>query len=130
MADILMVYMVKHGFGDTATVMTEKNRRALKDTFDEMTSMSTSYRREVVEQSYEEEDFYGNVTIRTEEVEIKIKEVCITLLTSEDIIRTGIFTEEETEILRYLMSPEVLGNIEGLTGGYGSPIHGDRKSVV
>ena len=121
MADILMVYMVKHGFGDTATVMTEKNRRALKDTFDEMTSMSTSYRREAVEQSYEEEDFYGNVTIRTEEVEIKIKEVCITLLTSEDIIRTGIFTEEETEILRYLMSPEVLENIEGLTGGYGSP---------
>lgn len=121
MADILMVYMVKHGFGDTATVMTEKNRRALKNTFDEMTSMSTSYRREVVEQSYEEEDFYGNVTIRTEEVEIKIKEVRITLLTSEDIIRTGIFTEEETEILRYLMSPEVLENIEGLAGGYGSP---------
>ena len=121
MADILMVYMVKHGFGDTATVMTEKNRRALKDTFDEMTSMSTSYRKEVVEQSYEEEDFYGNVTIKTEEVEIKIKEVRITLLTSEDIIRTGIFTEEETEILRYLMSPEVLENIEGLTGGYGSP---------
>lgn len=121
MADILMVYMVKHGFGDTATVMTEKNRRALRDTFDEMTSMSTSYRREVVEQSYEEEDFYGNVTIKTEEVEIKIKEVRITLLTSEDIIRTGIFTEEETEILRYLMSPEVLENIEGLTGGYGSP---------
>lgn len=121
MADILMVYMVKHGFGDTATVMTEKNRRALKDTFDEMTSMNTSYRREVVEQSYEEEDFYGNVTIRTEEVEIKIKEVRITLLTSEDIVRTGIFTEEETEILRYLMSPEVLENIEGLAGGYGSP---------
>ncbi len=121
MADILMVYMVKHGFGDTATVMTEKNRRALKAAFDEMTSMSISYRREVVEQSYEEEDFYGNVTIRTEEVEIKIKEVRITLLTSEDIIRTGIFTEEETEILRYLMSPEVLENIEGLTGGYGSP---------
>lgn len=120
MADILMVYMVKHGFGDTATVMTEKNRRALKAAFDEMTSMSTSYRREVVEQSYEEEDFYGNITIRTEEVEIKIKEVRITLLTSEDIIRTGIFTEEETEILRYLMSPEVLENIEGLAGGYGS----------
>lgn len=121
MADILMVYMVKHGFGDTATVMTQKNRRALKDTFDEMTSMEITYRREIVEQPYEEEDFYGNVTIRTEEVEIKIKEVRITLLTSEDIIRTGIFTEEETEILRYLMSPEILENIEGLTGGYGSP---------
>lgn len=121
MADILMVYMVKHGFGDTATVMTQKNQRLLKDTFDEMTSLHTSHRIEIVEQSYEEEDFWGNVTIRTEEVEIKIKEVCITLLTSEDIIRTGIFTEEETEILRYLMSPEVLENIEGLTGGYGSP---------
>ena len=120
MADILMVYMVKHGFGDTATVMTQKNRRLLKDTFDEMTSMSITYRREIVEQSYEEEDFYGNVTIRTEEVEIKIKEVRITLLTSEDIISTGIFTEEETEILRYLMSPEILENIEGFTGGYGS----------
>ena len=121
MADILMVYMVKHGFGDTATVMTEKNRRLLKDTFDEMTSLDIAYRTEIVEQSYEEEDFYGNVTIRTEEVEIKIKEVRITLLTSEYIINTGIFTEEETEILRYLMSPEVLENIEGLTGGYGSP---------
>ena len=121
MADILMVYMVRHGFGDTATVMTQKNKRLLKDTFDEMTSLNISYRMEIVEQSYEEEDFWGNVIIRTEEVEIKIKEVRITLLTSEDIIQTGIFTEEETEILRYLMSPEVLENIEGLTGGYGSP---------
>ena len=121
MADILMVYMVKHGFGDTATVMTQKNKRLLKDTFDEMTSLNISYRTELREQPYEEEDFWGNVTIRTEEVEIKIKEVRITLLTSEDIIQTGIFTEEETEILRYLMSPEVLENIEGLTGGYGSP---------
>lgn len=121
MADILMVYMVKYGFGDTATVMTQKNKKALKDTFDEMTSLEIAYRTEIVEQSYEEEDFYGNITIKTEEVEIKIKEVRITLLTSEDIARTGIFTEEETEILCYLMSPEILENIEGLTGGYGSP---------
>ena len=121
MADILMVYMVKHGFGDTATVMTQKNKRLLKDTFDEMTSLDTDYRTEIREESYEEEDFWGNVIIRTEEVEIKIKEVRITLLTSEDIIRTGIFTEEETEILLYLMSPEILENIEGLSGGYGSP---------
>ena len=42
-------------------------------------------------------------------------------LISEDIVRTGIFTEEEIEILRFLMSPEVLENIEGLRGGYGSP---------
>ncbi len=121
MADILMVYMVSHGFGDTATVMTEKNRRALKDTFDEMTSLDIAYRTEVREQSYEEEDFWGNVIIKTEEVEVKVKEVRITLLTSEDMVRTGIFTEEETEILRYLMSPEVMENIEGLTGSYGSP---------
>ncbi len=121
MADILMVYMVRHGFGDTATVMTEKNRRLLKDTFDEMTSLKIDYRTEIREQSYEEEDFWGNVTIKTEEVEVKIKEVRITLLTSEDIVRTGIFTEEEIEILRFLMSPEVLENIEGLRGGYGSP---------
>lgn len=121
MADILMVYMVRYGFGDTATVMTEKNRRLLKDTFDEMTSLTVDYRTEIREQSYEEEDFWGNVTIKTEEVEVKIKEVRITLLTSEDIVRTGIFTGEEIEILRFLMSPEVLENIEGLRGGYGSP---------
>ena len=121
MADILMVYMVKHGFGDTATVMTGKNKRLLKDTFDEMTSLNISYRTENREQPYEEEDFWGNVTIKTEEVEVKVREIRITLLTSEDIISTGIFTEEETEILRFLMSPEVLENIEGLTGGYGSP---------
>ena len=121
MADILMVYMVRHGFGDTATVMTEKNRRLLKDTFDEMTSLTIDYRTEIREQPYEEEDFWGNVTIKTEEVEVKIKEVRITLLISEDIVRTGIFTEDEIEILRFLMSPEVLENIEGLRGGYGSP---------
>lgn len=121
MADILMVYMVRHGFGNTATVMTKKNKRLLKDIFDEMTSLTISCRTEVREQSYEEEDSWGNVTMKTEEVEVKIKEVRITLLTSEDIIRTGIFTEEETEILRYLMSPEILENIEGLSGGYGSP---------
>ena len=121
MADILMVYMVRHGFGDTATVMTKKNKRLLKDIFDEMTSLTISCRTEVREQSYEEEDFWGNVIMKTEEVEVKIKEVRITLLTSEDIIRTGIFTEEETEILRYLMSPEILENIEGISGGYGSP---------
>ncbi len=121
MADILMVYMVKHGFGDTATVMTEKNKRLLKDTFDEMTSLNISYRTENREQPYEEEDFWGNVTIKTEEVEVKVREIRVKLLTSEDIISTGIFTEEETEILRFLMSPEVLENIEGLTGGYGSP---------
>ncbi len=121
MADILMVYMVRYGFGDTATVMTEKNRRLLKDTFDEMTSLTIDYRTEIREQSYEEEDFWGNVTIKTEEVEVKIKEIRITLLTSEDIVRTGIFTGEEIEILRFLMSPEVLENIEGLRGGYGSP---------
>jgi cell wall-associated NlpC family hydrolase len=121
MADILMVYMVRHGFGDTATVMTEKNRRLLKDTFDEMTSLKIDYRTEIREQSYEEEDFWGNVTIKTEEVEVKIKEVRITLLTGEDIVRTGIYTGEEIEILRFLMSPEVLENIEGLRGGYGSP---------
>ena len=124
MADILMVYMVKHGFGDTATVMIQKNKRLLKDTFDEMTSLDTGYRTEIREESYEEEDFWGNVTIRTEEVEVKIKEVRITLLTSEDIISTGIFTEEETDILRYLMSPEILESIEGLTGGYGRPGRG------
>ncbi len=121
MADILMVYMVRHGFGDTAAVMTEKNRRLMKDTFDEMTSLTIDYRTEIREQPYEEEDFWGNVTIKTEEVEVKIKEVRIILLTSEDAIRTGIFTGEEIEILRFLMSPEVLENIEGLRGGYGSP---------
>lgn len=120
MADILMVYMVKHGFGDTATVMTQKNKRLLKDTFDGMTSLRISYRTEAREQSYEEEDFRGNVTVKTEEVEVRVKEVRIKLLTSEDIISRGSFTEEEAEILRFLMSPEVLGNVEGLTGGYGS----------
>lgn len=121
MADILMTYMVRHGFGDTATVMTEKSKKAIKDTFDEMTSLRITYRKETVEESYEEEDIYGNVTIKTKETEIKIKEVRITLLTSEDIIAQGSFTEEEVQILRYLMSPEILECIEGLRGGYGRP---------
>lgn len=121
MADILMTYMVRHGFGDTATVMTEKNKKALKDTFDEMTSLHITCRKETVVESYEEEDIYGNVTIKTKETEIKIKEVRITLLASEDIIAKGSFTEKEVQILRYLMSPEILECIEGLRGGYGRP---------
>lgn len=94
--DILVVYMVKHGDGDTATDMTDKAKENLKAVFDDMCSYTTSTGTET------ETDAEGN------EVEVSVKYVNVTLKTYQDMISEYGFNTEEQEMLAELMKPENL----------------------
>ena len=106
--DILAVYMVKHGNGDTATDMTDKAKQNLKAVFEDMCSYTITSRTET------EEDEEGNTTITT------IKEVNVVLKTYRDMISVYGFDTEEQEMLAELMKPEYLAMM-GYTGGGGDP---------
>lgn len=106
--DILAVYMVKYGNGDTATDMTDKAKENLKSVFDDMCSYTITSRTDT---STDEE---RNTTSTT------VKEVNVKLKTYHDMISEYGFDEEEQEMLAELMKPENL-TIMGYTGGGGDP---------
>ena len=106
--DILAVYMVKYGNGDTATDMTDKAKENLKSVFDDMCSYTITSRTDT---STDEE---GNTTSTT------VKEVNVKLKTYHDMISEYGFDEEEQELLAELMKPENLAMM-GYTGGGGDP---------
>ena len=106
--DILAVYMVKYGDGDTATDMTDKAKENLKEVFDAMCSYSISSRTDT------DTDDEGNTTTTT------VKEVNVELKTYRDMISEYGFNTEEQEMLEKLMKPEYLAMI-GYTGGGGDP---------
>lgn len=106
--DILMVYMVKHGDGDTATDMTDKAKQNLKAVFDDMCSYTITSRTDT------ETDDEGNTTTTT------VKEVNVELKSCYDMISVYGFNAEEQAMLAELMKPEYLAMI-GYTGGGGDP---------
>ena len=106
--DILMVYMVKYGDGDTATDMTDKAKQNLKAVFDDMCSYTISSRTDT------ETDEEGNTTTMT------VKEVNVELKTCYDMVSVYGFNAEEQEMLAELMKPEYLAML-GYTGGGGDP---------
>ena len=106
--DILMVYMVKHGDGDTATDMTDKAKQNLKAVFDDMCSFRITSRTDT------ETDDEGNTTTTT------VKEVNVELKTCYDMISVYGFNAEEQDMLAELMKPEYLAML-GYTGGGGDP---------
>ena len=102
--DILAVYMVKYGVGDTATDMTDKAKENLKKVFDDMCSYSTGSRTDT------DTDEDGDPTVTT------VKEVRVVLKTYHDMIPVYGFNEGEQEMLGELMKPEYLAMM-GYTGG-------------
>lgn len=106
--DILAVYMVKYGNGDTATDMTDKAKENLKSVFDDMCSYTITRRTDT---STDEE---GNTTSTT------VKEVNVKLKTYHDMISEYGVDEEEQEMLAELMKPENLAMM-GYIGGGGDP---------
>ncbi|MCM1235570.1 MAG: NlpC/P60 family protein [Ruminococcus flavefaciens] len=106
--DILMVYMVKHGDGDTATDMTDKAKQNLKAIFDDMCSYTVTSRTDT------DTDDEGNTTTTT------VKEVNVELKTCYDMVSVYGFDAEEQDMLAELMKPEYLAML-GYTGGGGDP---------
>ena len=104
--DILAVYMVKYGNGDTATDMTGRAKQNLKKVFDDMCSYGTSSGTET------EQDENGN------DVDYKVKYVNVTLRTYQDMITAYGFDAGEQAMLDELMKPEYLA----------SPVYQDTDS--
>ena len=106
--DILMVYMVKHGDGDTATDMTDKAKQNLKAVFDDMCSYTITSRTDT------DTDDEGNTTTTT------VKEVNMELKSCYDMVSVYGFNADEQAVLAELMKPEYLAML-GYTGGGGDP---------
>lgn len=106
--DILAVYMVKYGNGDTATDMTDKAKDNLKAVFDDMCSYFISSRNDT------DIDDEGNTITTT------VKEINVELKTYRDMISEYGFNAEEQKMLEEVMKPEYLAMI-GYTGGGGDP---------
>ena len=109
--DIMAVYMVKHGVGDTATVMNDTSKGWLKDVVDDMCSYSTSTGTKEVQET----DESGNVTTVTKTV----LSVNVTLKYYRDMISIYSFDSNQTELIGQMMSSEFMGQpgIGGNTGG-------------
>jgi len=105
--DIMCVYMVKFGSGDTATVMKDTSKERLKGVFDDMCSYTTTTGTETVENDD------GTTSTKT------ILYVNITLKTSRQMEAQYNFSADEIKMLEAMMSPEDLARI-GYTGGSGA----------
>ena len=116
--DILAVYMVKYGNGDTATDMTGKAKQNLKKVFDDMCSYSTSSSTET------EQDENGN------DVNYKVKYVNVILRTYQDMISIYGFDAEEQSMLDELMKPEYMGSPVYQDAGGGQELDPGRYRAV
>lgn len=115
--DIMAVYMVKYGVGDTATVMNDKSKGWLQTVVNDMCSYTTSTGTKDVEET----DADGNVTTVTKSVLY----VNVTLISYRDMISVYGFDANQVEMLEQIMSADFMGQLgyagSGSGGGGGSP---------
>ncbi|MBE5934282.1 MAG: NlpC/P60 family protein [Lachnospiraceae bacterium] len=120
-ADIICVYMVKYGVGDTATIMNEKSKDRLNQVVEGMCSYTTT--EEVVRTENEE----GTKT------EYKVLQVKVTLKSYRDMIKEYNLDEEQQELLLSMINSENIDEIlvaNGLVDVSSSGGTGDRKSSL
>lgn len=98
--DVMVVYMVKYGVGDTASVVNETMKRKLKDVFEEMYSFSTTVEAVTIENEDE------TTTTRY------ILHVIVTKRTYVDMIQIYGFDAEEVQMLEEMMLPENLALLQ------------------
>lgn len=106
--DIICVYMVKHGIGDTAVIMNDTSKGWLQDVVDDMCSYTTSTRTDTVDNDD------GTTSTTT------VLCVNVTLKDYRDMITEYSFSAEQIELINEMMSPENLAML-GYTGGGGGP---------
>ena len=101
--DIMAVYMVKYGVGDTATIMNDISKGWLQTVVNDMCSYTTSSGTKDVEET----DADGNVTTVTKSVLY----VNVTLKSYRDMISVYGFDSDQVEMLEQIMSPEFMGQL-------------------
>lgn len=102
--DVLCIYMIKYGSGDIATIMNNKTKKNLLDTFNHMCRYTVSYDIQIIETTVIEIDDEGNETEVTEEEVIITKIIKVTLLDVNDIIDEGDMDQDEILLLRDMMN--------------------------
>ena len=105
--DMIAVYMVKHGVGETATIVNEISRAWMKQVVDDMCTYTTSTRIE----TYPDGEG-GSYTITILCVNVRLKSY-------RDMITIYDFDENEIELLEIIMNPENLAMLGGGVGGGG-----------
>lgn len=108
--DILAVYMVKYGVGDTATIMNDTSKAWLESVVDDMCSYTTSTGSET--ETVTNEDGTTSTTTTT------YLYINVTLKSYRDMISEYGFDINEVEMLEEMMSPEYLSML-GWSGGGG-----------
>lgn len=96
--DILAVYMVKYGVGDTAIIMNDTSKTRLKSVVDDMCSYTTSTGSET--QTVTNED--GTITTKT----TTYLSVNVTFKSYRDMIAEYGFNSDEIEMLEEIMNPD------------------------
>lgn len=105
--DILSVYMIKHGMGDSATLINDTTKEWIATVVDDMCDYTTSTGTETIQ------DENGNTVSRS------VLYVNVTLKDYTDMISIYGFDTHQVELLETLMSPESLAML-GYSGGSGT----------
>lgn len=116
--DVMSVYMVKYGVGNTATVMNDTAKANLKTVFDDMCSYTTST---------------GEEKIKNESGKKKKKKVLyvnVTLKTYHQMETEYGMSDDEISMLNSLMSPENLSSLGITSGSTGTQTGGNKKSSL
>lgn len=115
--DIMCVYMVKHGVGDTATVMNDTSKGWLADVVDDMCSYYTtsSTHTYYTYNTYTNEDG-EEVTEEIEHTETTLH-VNVELKDYRDMITEYCFNDDQIELIEQMMSPQNLAMLSGYGGG-------------
>lgn len=100
--DILAVYMVKHGMGDTATIINDTTKGWIKDVVDDMCSYTTGSGTEEIQNPD------GTTAAK------QVLYVNVSLKSYQDMIAIYGFDENQENVLRDLMTSEAfLPNVSG-----------------
>lgn len=115
--DIMCVYMVKHGVGDTATVMNDTSKGWLADVVDDMCSYYTtsSTHTYYTYNTYTNEDG-EEITEEIEHTETTLH-VNVELKDYQDMITEYSFNDDQIELIEQMMSPQNLAMLSGYGGG-------------
>ena len=116
--DIMAVYMVKHGVGDTATVMNDTSKGWLQAVVNDMCSYTTSTGEEKIKNES------GNKEKK------KVLYVNVTLKTYHQMETEYGMSDDEISMLNSLMSPENLSSLGITSGSTGTQTGGNKKSLL
>ncbi len=119
--DIMAVYMVKYGVGDTAVEINNTSKTWIQTVVNDMCSYTTSSGTETVEV----DDGHGGTTSSTQSVLY----VNVTLKSYRDMISVYGFDSNQVEMLEQIMSPDFMGQLGWNGSGAGPGAGGGGPGV-